>query len=121
MTRDPDLMRDILLQIEKMAKGRDEDIVLYFEHVDTLVLNEHVRLLAEGGYLDVRQGHDIDDEDIKLYIPIRLTNDGHDFIDAVRSNTIWAKAKSKATEAGTFTLKLLVQAAFEYAKIELSK
>ena len=39
----------------------------------------------------------------------RMTNQGHDYLDAIRSDTIWAKTKTGAAELGGTTLGMMMQ------------
>jgi hypothetical protein len=83
-------------------------------------VNEHVRLLSEAGFIDT---HQIPDTDHKIfhYVPIRLTNAGHDFLSAIRDATIWEKTKTAAKAVGGGTLSVLLDCAVAYAKSKLKE
>jgi hypothetical protein len=55
---------------------------------------EHVKLLIDAGYVDARTMSD------KAAMIIRITQAGHEFIEASREPTFWEKAKAKASSAG---------------------
>jgi len=86
--------------------GQDKDVVA-----------EHVRLLLEADYL---QGHMIEGlsgvfDDIAIINGISW--EGHDFIDAVKSDNIWAKTKERALAAGGgFSIEVFKALAIRVAK-----
>lgn len=51
----------------------------------------------------------------------RMTNQGHDFLAAVRSDTIWSKTKAGAGMLGGVTLGIMRDIALEYLKQEAKK
>ena len=111
MNRDMDLARNILLQIEAAPYnevhldlcGRNPDEIAY-----------HVMLLAEAGLIEALDASGMGDFQ---WIPQRLTWEGHEFLDAARSETVWNRAKDLLKEKGGGT-------AFEVLKallIQLAK
>jgi hypothetical protein len=59
----------------------------------------HLRLLIESGYIDgltVERG--LSGEYYYAVFKPRLTMAGHDFLETIRSKTLWEKIKSTATE-----------------------
>jgi hypothetical protein len=86
MKRDFELLRQILLCLEadrtvREISGSSRDLV-----------NEHVRILAEAGLVDVS------DESTRmrpLLIAVRLTSFGHDFLDLARNAAIWSQVLGK--------------------------
>ena len=102
MKLDTDLVRQILLMVEEFPfdgsfhdveiEGRTEDEISY-----------HVMLLDEAGLLEAV---DLSTLSGVCWKPNRLTYDGHQFLDAARSDTVWQKAKTWTTKAtGTLTLE----------------
>lgn len=77
MKRDPDLMREILLEIENPHRGMKLE-----REWDTTVLSEHRRLCVEGGYIEPT-----------IAGPSRLTSKGHDVVEAIRDIGTWNTAK----------------------------
>ncbi len=105
MRRDMDLIRSILFEVEKQPvnqpwtarplAGYSKNEVIY-----------HVQLAEDQGLVDARIAPGSEDA-----VVLRLTNNGHEFLDAARSDAIWAKAKEMAKEAtGTVTLQALTLA-----------
>lgn len=123
MKRDVELFRKILLSIEESDQiGTWED---YSVDQDTFV--GHVFLIEEAGLIE---GIEIEDnpgpgESPNFYYMgwLRLTNAGHEFLNAVRDPTIWEKAKDTLKEAGrdvgTVTLSVLTALLIDIARKSL--
>ena len=89
--RDLNLIRDILFEVEKHpytgsffdidVEGYDEDAISY-----------HVLLAEEANLIEA---YDDSSTQGRRFKPIRLTNYGHDFLDAARNDSIWNKAIDK--------------------------
>lgn len=110
MQRDMDLAREILLAVEKsegMAgwidldlQGRSKDEVTY-----------HVMLLEEAGLIEA---HDLTVHGDVDWRPTRLTWHGHEFLDAAREESRWAKAKSIMKEkAGGLSFEVMKEVLLE--------
>ena len=90
MKRDFDLIRSILRDVEEIAPN-DYLNGFTFDGADQLVIEAHVALLLEAGFLDgkslpVSSGR----------VPYRVTGltwEGHDFLDSMKDQSIWDKAK----------------------------
>lgn len=66
------------------------------------IIFEHIRLLIDAGYvdgIDIRGGARGNDYSYGIYNP-RLTNEGHDLLQAMRSEGLWPKVKSCAKTLG---------------------
>lgn len=98
MVRDMELVRKIMLNIQAGdfrggVEGYDDDTV-----------NCHKALLAEKGLIEAKPHYpssgrtppDIPD----LVMIKRMTWEGHDFIDAIASDTKWEKVKAFLLQAG---------------------
>ena len=91
MVRDFDLIRKILLEVQAMPAGIGA-ITVAFDGYSQNVVNEHAELLIEAGLL---KGKAIRGMNGLWNVAIQgLTWAGHDFIDAARDETLWAKAKA---------------------------
>ncbi len=104
MKRDMDLVRQILLEIEASQetlgvveleiKGYSPDVVSY-----------HVRALDEAGLVEAKDMSGMGEIDWR---PMRLTWEGHEFLEAARDDGLWQKAKQKiGTAAGGVTFDIL--------------
>lgn len=100
MKRDLDLIRNMLLLIEahdkpySMSSNDFQNL-----NPDVNVIDYHLYLLADSGYIDYMDvktiGH--------FYPQIRvnwMTSSGCDYLDAVRSASIWKTTKNKLSEIG---------------------
>jgi hypothetical protein len=90
MERDFDLIRDILQEVQA-APAMTPLTKFHVDGYEDNVVNEHIELLIEAGFLEG-----------KIYkfagggseaIVNRLTWTGHDFLDAMKDDSIWIKAK----------------------------
>ena len=128
MQRDDDLIRNLLLETERLlprsANGllsvkeilfsEDDDISVASE--EFTVANEHMRLLMENGFVDgVDDGQSTNPYNriIRVY---RLTWSGHDFLDNIRDPDIWLKTKEGAKASGGFTIDILSALAKGFVK-----
>lgn len=106
MKRDMDLFRSISLELE--AKKNVYPNKVEIEGYEQSLISYHVALLKDAGLID-------DYEDTTPfggpleYWPSRLTNEGHEFLEASRDETIWKKGKSIVIEKGSsaFLLPIL--------------
>jgi len=92
MKRDMDLFREILLEAEKVPSSEmwPAEPLLGYNMRDVVA---HIELLRDAGLVDTRtrgnQG-----------MILRITNEGHDFLEESRQQTRWETAKSKTKELG---------------------
>ncbi|WP_337267874.1 DUF2513 domain-containing protein [Oryzifoliimicrobium ureilyticus] len=110
MKRDDEFIRKILLDLEDSAEisilaglevGPDEDEEKLFYHL---------QLLCDAGLMVEMQRS-----------VFRMTNQGHDFVAAVRTEGIWNKTKAGASQLGGVTLGILKDIAVSYLKQEAKK
>ncbi|MCD9148080.1 DUF2513 domain-containing protein [Pseudophaeobacter flagellatus] len=110
MKRNDDLLRDVLFEFE----GEKDWLILLPETGDMSererIRMGHVRLLCDACFVaQVGNG------------TYRLTNSGHDYLDAIRDEGIWEKTKKAVAETGgSAGLELVkkVATAFVKKKIE---
>lgn len=97
MKRDMDLIRQILLKLEEHEHGYAPDRLKVAGCSDEQ-LGYHIHLMGQAGLLEVIDvTHNASTS--PQTIPTRITWDGHEFLDAARSDTIWVRAKERL--AGT--------------------
>lgn len=121
VTRDMDLIRQLLLDLEAFQQrpsGVSHLIAENFEikGYDSNQIDYHLSLINEAGL--------IDDGGLHPAVGIgfrRLTWAGHDFLDSVRDKTVWDKTKATAVKAGGFSVDLLAGIAKEIIKQNLAK
>ena len=117
MKRDMDLVREILMETEALPSDNYGGSVLVVEGVDGATLDAHIRLMDEAGLLnaDYMSGTPGSTAYVKS-----LTWEGHDFLDAIRDDSIWMKVKSRVADTvGTASFEILMALALAMAKEKL--
>lgn len=104
MKRDMDLVRDILLEMEKWrTNAANREITIPGHTPDEITY--HLGLMREAGLI---KAIDATSHDGVAWLPVKLLWDGHEFLDAARSDTMWNKAKETVIKnTGTLTLEAL--------------
>lgn len=113
MRRDEDLIRELLFRIE------EEEDHLSTRYTLTIGMSKearrevgHIQLLADAGFVSLSgRSNDM----------VRITNPGHDFIAAIRDDTVWNKTKEVTSKAGISTLKVLFDVAVGIGKEKLTE
>ena len=96
MKRDMDLIREILLQIEKTPREKLDHLSAP-EGYDYDTMTEHLVLLEDAGFVE---GELIGTFRSRRYIVHKMTWDGHDFLDAVRTPMVWNEVKNRLLAFG---------------------
>lgn len=119
MKRDMDLVRKILLKIEASdGENVEPDIPDYPR--DQVYL--HVELMKEHGLIEALVIRDGDGPQPKISVckVYRMMWEGHEFLDAARKDSIWAKAKEQCLKAtGGLSIELLKYHLLQAAKQSL--
>jgi hypothetical protein len=113
MKRDPDLIKQILIQVEALDQAA---LNLSVEGYDQSTVNEHILLCVDAGLLD---GGVTQDSLGRAAVSVvkRLTPPGHEFLRLARNSPLWNKAKSTFKEkAVTYSVEML----FAYLKQEVT-
>jgi Hypothetical protein (DUF2513) len=98
MKRDMDLIRMILLEVEKSPSPEGCRIEIRGRTSEELYYN--AQLAHDAGFIDARFLRGSTDFHV-----LRLTYEGHEFLDAARNDTLWVKAKEIVIKnTGTLTL-----------------
>lgn len=100
MKRDMDLVRQILLEVEKQPDPR-QPADLKIEGYDEGTIYYHVMLLSEAGLVEAI---DFSHMTAVVWRPQRLTWVGHEFLDDIRDPEIWRRTKEGAQKVGGFGL-----------------
>ncbi len=93
MKRDMDLVRRILLEIEAHKHGFAPSR-LVFDGCDDEVVAYHVHLMGQARLLNVKT-YGSSSTKSPSAIPISMTWEGHEFLDAARPESIWNQAKER--------------------------
>ena len=96
MKRDFDLIRSILIQAEAVPAGTFPQTFNVPEGMTAQTLTEHIELMVSRGLIE---GEVFSVVDGQFHVR-KLTWEGHDFLDAARSDTVWKKAKEQLGKVG---------------------
>lgn len=89
------LIRKILFKIEEDYKGR----TLYpftLDNYELWIVKEHCKLMYQQGLIEYVKDDNMNNNPY-FYVG-NLTNDGYDFLDKIRQDTIWNKTKETITK-----------------------
>lgn len=96
MERDLELIKTILLYLEK-----DRNPFVWKDKIigtdDKVKFNYHIKILHESGLIEAK---DLSTKMGLHWIPVSLTWQGHDFLDAAKNDTAWNKMKEVYKEKG---------------------
>lgn len=115
MKRDMDLIRSLLIAVE--SKPSNERAV-YLPPMSREI-DHHLKLLTQHRLISLNYGPARDEDAGKWYIFAELTWEGHDFVDAVRDETVWAKTKEGVNAAGGFSFDILKALAKAFLKKQI--
>lgn len=115
MQRDMDLVREILIVVEDAQWGTVTPANLP-DH-DPAVVAYHIGLMVEAGLIEGQAVRAMDAGPVNGHID-QLTWTGHEFLAAVRNETIWSKVKQKAGSA-SFDVLMAMAVALAKEKIGL--
>ncbi|MCB9978295.1 MAG: DUF2513 domain-containing protein [Rhodospirillales bacterium] len=109
MKRDMDLARKILFLIEASEVGPRAGIDVDVPGYDKKAVFYHIMLLSEAGLIEAEYFSVLGMGEAGYeWRANRLTWEGHEFLDAARSDTLWQKAKEKTGKlAGGVTFDIL--------------
>lgn len=101
MKRDMDLVRKILFAIEAHPPTLGP-LKINIEGYSKEIIDYHLTLLKDAGFIEgINPGAKSGFGDIvAMTIPMRMTWQGHEFLDACRNESIWNKAKDKLQSVG---------------------
>lgn len=111
MQRDDDLLRKLLFEAEEYDRGHLSSFEFEVSDEDYHRLDHHLLLLLDAGLMDVHPQHG----------GYRLTSAGHDFLEAVRNDTVWNKTKKIAYDGGAASLGVFFDVAVGLAKQKITE
>jgi hypothetical protein len=115
MKRNWDTVRELLLKVEECTLPTEMVRLSDFPKERAAEISYHMRLLMDAGLVDGQMVDTIGPE-AKDFLGQRLTWEGHEFLDTIRSNSVWEKTKKKFIEGGLeMSLDLVKSAAKEIA------
>ena len=108
MKRDMDLIRAILQKVELCDDPWGLHETLDVEGHTQNQVSYHIKLLHEAGLLVAREVSEMGTDGFRWW-PGSLTWAGQDFLDAVKDDSLWRKAKETVIKPGaSFTFDLLL-------------
>lgn len=100
MKRNMELIRKILLTVEdKYVDTWLHNNEIEIDGYDMKTIGYHCAVLHDAGLLYDYKGQYGDGELLQFGVG-RLTWDGHEFLDKIKSDTVWNKTKDMITEKG---------------------
>jgi hypothetical protein len=105
MKRDMDLVRSLLLRVEDLNGPMMNDLMVDEKDADERArVGYHIRMLVHEDFLKGDDGSGMMHED---WYNLQLSWRGHEFLDTLRSHTVWEQSKKYAGEAGVMSAKAL--------------
>jgi hypothetical protein len=115
MERNWDTIREILTTLEGLADPGTYLQLSSFPKERAAEISYHMELLFEAGLVDGEMAKTIGPGPHEFFA-MRLTWDGHEFLDAIRSNTVWEKTKKTFVSKGiSMTFDLIRSVASDVA------
>jgi hypothetical protein len=119
MVRDMDLVRRVLLAVEATPPGWGSNEALHVDGCDPTALGWHVALLVQARYLEGVEVTSFGAE-CPSFLNLRLTWEGHEFLDTIRHDTVWQQLKAKAAqEGGNLPIVVIRELGTQYLKKKL--
>ncbi|MDT8346003.1 MAG: DUF2513 domain-containing protein, partial [Thermohalobaculum sp.] len=129
--RNQDLSRALLLEMEARHVPYIEVCAFLTPTDEERERHYHLHLLADAGLISVQDerrfyiNDEMPNEDGRTYsrsTVYRLTNAGHDYLEAIRDENIWDKTKAVVSETGgNATLEIIKALATAFLKKKISQ
>lgn len=119
MKRNWEIIREILTKLEDLPNTDSALELNYFPKENAFEYSYHMELLIEAGLVEGRMSRALGGGPTHFFAQ-RLTWSGHEFLDAIRSETVWNKTKNAFSSRGidmTFDLVKSVAADISVALI----
>jgi hypothetical protein len=113
MQRDIDLIRNILINLEQQG-AYTSWMQVDVEEYSPEQMDYHLELMIDAGLISVRASQG----GFSRQLPLRLTWEGHEFLDLARDAARWEKVKASTKQAGGVPVELVRAALAELAKGE---
>lgn len=110
MVRDDDYIRALLMEAEACDAPHIMAVAALAPDPDDLKRRVHAEWLCDAGFFAPVGKH-----------TFRITNQGHDYLAAIRDEGVWTRAKAAATGVGGVTLSIMKDIAVAIVKQEASK
>ncbi|MNR05727.1 hypothetical protein D3C85_1217720 [compost metagenome] len=111
MKRNWDTIREILTKVEECTLPTDMVRLSNFPAERAAEVSYHTALLMSAGLVNGQVSQTLGPE-VKDFFAQSLTWEGHEFLDAIRSDTVWTKTKKIFTDQGiSMTFELISEVA----------
>ena len=115
MKRNWDIIRDMLTQLEEFKNEEGCLNLLSFPQDKHAEISYHMELLMEAGLINGQMLEEFGPEPQNFFAN-RLTWQGHEFLDAIRSDPVWQKTKKSFLSQGiSMTFDLVKSVASDVA------
>ena len=120
MKRDFDLVRDILIQTEKSDDVLDGEVLVTSERSPELIAY-HFEMMRDYGLIEAKIDYAMGGNPVNMIVK-RITWQGYDYLDAIRSKKIWDKAVRAINETvGETSLSVLKDTCLQLVKQSILK
>lgn len=99
MKRNWDTIRELLSKLEENTAPTDMLRLSSFPPERAVEISYHMELLLEAGLVDGKMSKTIGPRPYDFFAT-RLTWNGHEFLDAIRNDTVWQKTKKSFVSSG---------------------
>ena len=115
MKRNWETVREILAKVEECTLPAERVHLSDFPKERAAEVSYHMSLLIESGLVKGDMYRTMGPE-VKDFYGERLTWEGHEFLDSIRSDTVWTKTKKMFAEEGvSMTFELVKSVAKDVA------
>jgi len=115
MKRNWDTVRELLSKVEECTLPSDTITLSHFPTERSAEISYHMELLIGAGLVDGQMAKTMGSGPYQFFAR-RLTWQGHEFLDAIRSDTVWEKTKkSFVTNGISMTFDLIKSVASDVA------
>jgi len=129
MRRDPEAIRQILIQIERSDYSDNPAssnwIVCEISGFSRFQIRHHFQLLLERKLLREESvaidAADYNGNSATKYRPDALTDQGHELLESIRDPQIWRATKESAEKVGSFSFDLIKQIAVGLIKTKVKE
>jgi len=99
MKRNWETIRELLAKVEECTLPTEIIRLSDFPIERNAEISYHMNLLIEAGLVKGQMVRTMGPE-VKDFLAEKLTWNGHEFLDSIRSDTVWQKTKKAFTEQG---------------------
>jgi len=120
MKRDWEIVRELLSKAEECTLPTEMVRLSSFPPERAAEVSYHMELLIEAGLVEGQMSKTIGPEVHDFFVR-RLSWEGHEFLDSIRSETVWNKTKKTFISNGISMTFELVKAVAKEAAVSLLK